>query len=54
MGLPPSEFWITDPKHFWWLVGAARDEAEQNAGPRLTDADREELYRMIEEAQANG
>jgi hypothetical protein len=49
LGQPAADFWTTDPRHFWWLM-----EAEDEATPGLSKADRDELLQMVYEAQDNG
>jgi hypothetical protein len=49
LGQPASDFWKTEPRHFWWLLESA-DEAQN----RLTESDKDELLQMLYEAQDNG
>jgi len=50
---PARDFWDTPPRHFWWLMGHLRDEAEaKTPGPRLSRNDRQEIEDMLAEAKA--
>jgi hypothetical protein len=43
LNLAPSEFWSMQPRHFWLLVRAKRDENGAAQKSRLSKADRDAI-----------
>jgi hypothetical protein len=43
LSVSPSEFWNMQPRHFWLLVGAKRDENGAKRKSRLSKADRDAI-----------